>query len=62
MKPTVPRRGSMALTLLDIKEKLKKVDEVSLLEILEITSEDLVETFTDRIIDKADELEGELEE
>jgi len=52
----------MALTLLDIKEKLKKVDEVSLLEILEITSEDLVETFTDRIIDKADELEGELEE
>lgn len=52
----------MALTLLDIKEKLKKVDEVSLLEILEITSEDLVETFIDRIIDKADELEGELDD
>lgn len=50
----------MALTIPDIMDKLKHIDEISLLEILEVTSEDLVNRFVDRIEDKADELEGEL--
>ena len=44
----------MALTIPDIMEKLKQVDEISLLEILEVSSEDLVNRFIDRIEDKAD--------
>ena len=52
----------MALTIPDIMDKLKQVDEISLLEILEVTSEDLVNRFVDRIEDKADELEGVLDD
>ena len=39
-------------TLSDVIEWLKRVDEISLLEILEISSEDLVDRFTDKIEDK----------
>jgi hypothetical protein len=52
----------MSMTLADLVEKLKLFDEITLMEILEITSEDLVERFTDKILDKADGLEAELEE
>lgn len=52
----------MGLTLLDIKEKLKLLDEITILETLNISTEDLLERFTDRIEDNADILEGELEE
>ena len=52
----------MPLTLEEIKDRLKLQDEISLLEILEINSEDLVERFQDKIEDKADELEPDLEE
>ena len=44
------------LTLNDLAEKLKQIDEISLMEILEITSEDLVLKFIDRIEDKYDYL------
>ncbi len=37
------------LTLKELKEKLKREDEVSLLEILDIESEDLVEMFEHKI-------------
>lgn len=50
------------LTLTEIMEKLKQIDEVSLLEILDISSEEIVERFADLIEDKADELEAELED
>ena len=33
----------------EILEELKQIDEVTLLELLEITSEDLVDTFSDKI-------------
>jgi anion-transporting ArsA/GET3 family ATPase len=46
----------MELTIEELKEKLATIDEVSLLEILEIDSRDLVERFVDKIEDKADEL------
>jgi hypothetical protein len=52
----------MALTLNEIKDRLKRLDEVDLLEVLEISSEDLVERFTDYIEDRVDELEQELED
>ncbi len=38
-----------------------KMDEITLLEVLEITSEDLVERFEDFIEEKADQLEEDLE-
>jgi hypothetical protein len=50
------------LTLEDIKDKLKQLDEVTLLEILEITSEDLVDRFTDLIEKQQDTLELELDD
>lgn len=37
------------LTLPELKERLKSLDEVLLLELLDIASEDLVETFSDTI-------------
>jgi hypothetical protein len=51
----------MSLTLNDIKERLIQIDEITLLEILEINSEMLVERFIDLIEDKADLLERDLE-
>jgi len=52
----------MPLTLTDIFDRLRSIDEISLLEVLGITSEDLVDRFADRIEDNADALELELEE
>ena len=50
------------LTLADVIEKLKSIDEISLMEILEISSEDLVDRFEDRIENKYDELREDFEE
>ena len=49
-------------TLEDIKEKLKQLDEVTLMEVLEITSEDLVDRFVDRIEQKQETLEIDLDD
>ena len=51
----------MPLTIPEIKERLKQLPELDLLELLEITSEELVERFSDLIEDKADTLEKEVE-
>lgn len=51
----------MSLLLPEIIERLKELDEVILLELLEINSEQLVDNFLDLIEDKADYLEGKLE-
>jgi len=45
------------LTLEDIKDKLKQLDEVTLVETLELTSDDLVDRFTDLIEQQQDTLE-----
>ena len=50
----------MPLLLHEIKERLKELDEITLLELLDITSEDLVEMFSDVIEEKADRLEKEV--
>lgn len=48
------------LTINDIVERLKQIDEVSLMEVLEITSEDMVSRFLDRIDLKYEKLVEEL--
>jgi len=51
----------MALTIHDLKDRLKQINEVDLLELLDISSEDLVERFVDLIEDDFDRLEKEME-
>ena len=53
---------SMPLTLNEIYDKLKNIDEITLLEILNISSEDLVDRFKDEIDEQADRLEKELQD
>jgi hypothetical protein len=50
------------LTHEEIKEKLKQLDEITLMETLEISSEDIVNRFVDRIEEKQDTLENELDD
>lgn len=50
------------ITLLELKEKLAQLDEVTLLETLEITSEDLVNRFADYIETNYEDLTGEFDE
>jgi len=51
----------VAITLTELQEKLKLIDEISVMEILEITSEDLANRFIDRIESKYDQLITEFE-
>lgn len=41
-------------TIEEVKEKLRQLDEVYILELLDITSEELVEFLTDQIIERYD--------
>lgn len=50
----------MPLTLEEIKERMKRWDELTLLEELSIRSEDIVERFEDYIEDQADRLEQQV--
>jgi ribosome assembly protein YihI (activator of Der GTPase) len=50
------------MTLHDLAEKLKKVEEVTLMETLEISSEELVDRFLDRIEEKFETLEIEFDD
>ena len=49
-------------TLEDLKENLKRLDEVTLLELLELTSDDIVERCADLIEDRFNTLEIEFDE
>jgi hypothetical protein len=49
------------LTLEELLERLKSLDEVYLLEVLNITSEDLLKAFSDRVEDNADLLANEVD-
>ena len=48
------------LLLHEIKERLMELDEITLVELLEITSEDIISAFADRIEERADSLEKEV--
>ncbi len=51
----------MSLTLAELKEKLaERYDPELLLEILEISSEDIVEAFEDKILARFDVLQDEV--
>ena len=50
------------LTLPDICDKLKRLDEVTVLELLEINSEEIVAKFQDKIEDMADYFEELLDD
>lgn len=50
------------LTLTELFEKLKQVDEITLMERLEISSEDLIEAFKDRIENSYESLVEELDD
>ncbi len=40
----------------ELFEELRKMDEISLLELLELTSEDIVDAFIDKIVDNKEKL------
>lgn len=50
------------MTLHDLAEKLKKVEEVTLMETLEISSEEIVDRFLDRVEEKFETLEIEFDD
>lgn len=50
------------LTLNDLCDRLKRLDEVTLLEVLDISSEELVDRFVDLIENKFDQLAEDLME
>lgn len=50
------------MTLEELKHKLMQLDEVTLLETLEITSEDIVHRFSDLIESKSSYLSGEFDD
>ena len=53
----------MSLTLEEIKERLlKTMDPDDLLEVLQITSEEILDRFEDKLINRLDVFEEELEE
>lgn len=52
----------MSITFDELKEKLKDMDEITLLEKLEIYSEEIVDRFPDKIEEKLVQLEEEFEE
>ncbi len=49
------------LTLNELCERLKHIDEISLMEVLEINSEEIVDRFIDKIEDRMDDLQLDFE-
>jgi len=47
----------MTLTLEEIKERMKRWDELTIIEELDLRSEDIIERFEDLIEEQADRLE-----
>ena len=52
----------MSMTLQEIKDRLMQLDEVTLLEVLKLSSEDIVEAFEDIVMDRFEEFEDEFAE
>lgn len=52
----------MALTLEELKARLAMLDEVTLMEVLDIKADDLVEKFDDKIAERYESLTDEYEE
>ena len=52
----------MSMTLEELKERLKQLDEIHVLDLLQLESHHLVDRYEDIIINKFSELENEIEE
>ena len=52
----------MALSYKEVCEELTKIDETTLLEILDISSDEIVNKFQDKIEDNLEELSSDLDE
>lgn len=52
----------MSLTLHELCEKLKQLDEISVLELLNISTEELIEKFQDEIEERYDNLTEQFED
>lgn len=52
----------MTITLRDLVSRLQKLDEITLLEVLDINAEELTERFMDKVEEKFEELSEEFEE
>ncbi len=52
----------MAFTFKDVCDNLEKLDEVTLLEVLEISSEEIVAKFHDKIDDNFEQLSEDLDD
>lgn len=50
----------MSLTLEEVKERLAMLDEITLMELLDIHSDELVEAFEEKIEDNIDKLAKEV--
>lgn len=50
----------MNLTLVELKEKLMQFDELDLIELLDLTSEDILDRFEDVVEDKYEMLRKEI--
>lgn len=50
------------MTLEELKEKLKRMDEIALLELLKLSSEEIVEAFSYEIETDLERLEKEMDE
>lgn len=49
------------LTLNELCDRLKHIDEISLMEVLEINSEEIVDRFIDKIEERMDDLQLDFE-
>ena len=49
------------LTLNELCDKLKHIDEISLMEVLEINSDEIVDRFVDKIEERMDDLQLDFE-
>jgi hypothetical protein len=49
------------LTLNELCERLKHIDEISLMEVLEINSDEIVDRFIDKIEERMDDLQLDFE-
>ena len=52
----------MSLTLVEVCDKLKEYDEITLLEVLDISSEEIVERFEDIIEEKYEDFARDLDD
>lgn len=52
----------MAMTFAELVRQLKEYDELTVLELLEISAEDIVERFSDKIEERFDYLEEQVSE